>query len=77
MVQVESRSSQVSGSHVEIAQVGESVVVTDLASTNGTTVTLPGGSRIKLRQGDSFVTPVRSMIDVGDGNVIEVLQKPV
>jgi hypothetical protein len=75
MLRVESGSSRVSGSHIEIARVGDSVVVTDLASTNGTTVTLPDGSQIKLRQGDSLVTPVRSMIDVGDGNVIEVLQK--
>jgi hypothetical protein len=77
LLRVESESSQVSGSHVEIARVGASVVVTDLSSTNGTTVTLPDGSRIKLRQGDSLVTPVQSMIDVGDGNVIEVLEKSV
>ena len=77
MLRVEPGSSRVSGSHIEITRVGDSVVVTDLASTNGTTVTLPDGSRIKLRQGDSLVTPVRSKIDVGDGNVIEVLQKSV
>lgn len=77
MLRVESGSSRVSGSHIEIAKVGESVVVTDLASTNGTTVTLPDGSQIKLRQGDSLVTPVQSKIDVGDGNVFEVLQKSV
>lgn len=77
ILRVESRSSMVSASHAEIALVGENVVVTDLASTNGTTVTLPDGSRIKLRQGDSLVTPDLSRIDVGDGNVFEVLKKSV
>jgi hypothetical protein len=73
LVTVPSPSREVSSTHLEIMQRGDHVVVTDLKSTNGTTVTLPGAARIKLRQGDSIVTPPRSRIEIGDGNVIEIL----
>jgi hypothetical protein len=73
LVTVSSPSREVSSTHVEIMQRGEQVVVTDLKSTNGTTVALPGAARIKLRQGESIVTPPRSRIEIGDGNIIEIL----
>jgi pSer/pThr/pTyr-binding forkhead associated (FHA) protein len=73
LIEVSSPTREVSASHVRIARRGDEVVVTDLHSTNGTGVTLPGAPRIKLAQGDSIVLPPYSRIDIGDGNVIEIL----
>jgi hypothetical protein len=73
LVEVPSPTREVSASHLHIVQRGREVVVTDLKSTNGTAVTLPGSPRIKLHQGDSIVLPPYSRIEIGDGNVIEIL----
>ncbi|WP_374945378.1 FHA domain-containing protein [Agreia sp.] len=73
LVEVPSPTREVSASHLHIVQRGREVVVTDLKSTNGTAVTLPGSPRIKLQQGDSIVLPPYSRVEIGDGNVIEVL----
>ncbi|WP_078713511.1 FHA domain-containing protein [Agreia bicolorata] len=73
LVEVPSPTREVSASHLHIVQRGREVVVTDLHSTNGTAVTLPGSPRIKLKQGDSIVLPPYSRVEIGDGNVIEIL----
>ena len=73
LVEVPSPTREISASHILIEQRGREVVVTDLKSTNGTAVTLPGSPRIKLTQGDSIVLPPYSRIEIGDGTVIEIL----
>lgn len=73
LIEVPSPTKEVSASHLEIVQRQDQVLVTDLRSTNGTLVTLPGAPRIKLHQGGSIVLPPYSRIDIGDGNVIEIL----
>jgi hypothetical protein len=49
------------------------VIATDLKSTNGTTVRLPGSAPVRLRQSESIVVTPGSLIEIGDGNVIEIL----
>lgn len=73
LVEVPSSSHEVSGSHVEVRQQGETVVVTDLRSTNGTRVTEPGRVPVSLRQGESLVARAGTIVDVGDGNLLEIL----
>lgn len=73
LVAVPSRTSEVSGSHVEIRQDGSAVVVTDLRSTNGTRVTIPGRLPVALRQGESIVVLAGTIVDIGDGNHLEIL----
>jgi pSer/pThr/pTyr-binding forkhead associated (FHA) protein len=73
LVQVPSVSREVSSTHLEIRQRGASVVVTDLRSTNGTIVNIPGGTPTKLRQGESMVVTPGTLIDIGDGNLVEIL----
>lgn len=73
LAEVPSPTREVSASHLFIVQRGREVVATDLQSTNGTAVTLPGSPRIKLKQGDSIVLPPYSRVEIGDGNVIEIL----
>ncbi|GAA3747602.1 hypothetical protein GCM10022239_23890 [Leifsonia bigeumensis] len=67
LVMVPSPSREVSSTHLEIRQEGPTVVVTDLGSTNGTLVTNPLGSPVKLRQGESVVVVDGSIVDIGDG----------
>jgi pSer/pThr/pTyr-binding forkhead associated (FHA) protein len=73
LVRVLSPSNEVSATHVEIRQVGATVVVSDLHSTNGTVVGVPGSPVRTLRPGDTAVVTVGTLIDIGDGNVIEIL----
>ena len=73
LIAVPSPQDEVSSNHARIVQEGGSVVVTDLRSTNGTTVTLPSSERVRLRPGESFVAVPGSLIDIGDGNVMEIL----
>ena len=72
LVRVDSPGLRVSGTHVEIARSGRTVVVTDLRSSNGTTVVLPGHPPIRLRQGDSVVATGPAIVEIGDGNVIHI-----
>lgn len=73
LVTVVSRTSAVSGTHLEIRQEGDSVVVTDLGSTNGTFVTVPHSRRQRLRSGQSMAVMPGTTVDIGDGNIIEIL----
>jgi hypothetical protein len=73
LVRVESPRSEVSGSHVELRQLGTAVVITDLNSTNGSTVVVPGNDARMLRRGESMAVLPGTLIDIGDGNVIEIL----
>lgn len=73
LVRVPSPLQEVSGTHLELRQEGASVVITDLRSTNGTIVTLPGGRARTLRPGESLVVTPGAIIDIGDDNRIEIL----
>ena len=73
LVSVVSPTSEVSSTHLEVRQHGTSVVVTDLRSTNGSRVSVPGRSPRALRQGESMVVTPGTLVDIGDGIVIEIL----
>ena len=73
LVRVLSPRHEVSATHLEIRQIGRSIVVSDLHSTNGTMVGVPGAPVRALRPGDSLVVTAGTLIDIGDNNVIEIL----
>ena len=73
LVRVPSPRCEVSSTHIELRQHGTSVIVTDLRSTNGTIVSIPGSSSQKLRQGESLVVSAGTVVDIGDGNTVEIL----
>lgn len=73
LITVRSAASEVSSSHVEVRQRGTSVIVTDLRSTNGSSVSIPLSQPRRLRQGESIVVSPGSLIDIGDGNIIRIL----
>jgi pSer/pThr/pTyr-binding forkhead associated (FHA) protein len=74
LVTVPSANGEISASHLEVRQVGETVVVTDLRSTNGTIVRMPGSAPLVLRQGGSAVVLPGSTVELGDGVVVELVR---
>jgi hypothetical protein len=73
LLTVSSRSGQVSSSHIEIRQEGSTIVVTDLHSTNGTVVIIPGAPGRLLRSGESLVIVPGSVVELASEVVIEAL----
>ncbi|WEO78346.1 FHA domain-containing protein [Cryobacterium sp. SO2] len=73
LVEVSSPSAVVSGNHLEIRQDGDAVVLTDLGSTNGTLVRFTLGRTQRLRSGASLTVLPGTTVDIGDGNLIEIL----
>jgi hypothetical protein len=76
LVAVSSPDQQVSSTHLQIEQVGDAVVVTDLRSTNGTVVSPLGGQSSRLRPGQSMVVLPGAIVEIGDGNIIEITAAP-
>ena len=76
LVTVQSPEQEVSSTHVRVEQSGDAVVVTDLRSTNGTRVHRPGGSAERLRPGESTVVLPGTVVEIGDGNIIEITAVP-
>ena len=73
LVTVRSAYGQVSSSHVRMHAEGEAVVVQDLRSTNGTVVRPAGAPVYRMASGASIVALTGTVVEVGDGNAIEVL----
>ena len=73
LVRVQSPTQEVSSTHLELRQVGSTVVVHDLHSTNGTMLAVPGHPVRALRPGESVVVTVGTLVDIGDRNVIEIM----
>jgi hypothetical protein len=73
-ITVTSAEQDISRSHVSIAVEGDSVVVTDLHSRNGTIVVMPGKSPQKLRQGEPTTVIVGTLVDLGSGVSLTVGQ---
>lgn len=62
----------ISRSHVAVAVEGDSVVVTDLHSRNGTMIVLPGKTPQKLRSGEPTTVVLGTVIDLGSGATLTV-----
>ncbi|MCL2514820.1 MAG: FHA domain-containing protein [Microbacteriaceae bacterium] len=66
----------ISRSHVRITVEGGTAVITDLHSRNGTVVTLPGRSPQKLREGEPTSVLAGTLIDLGGGVHVTVVEGP-
>lgn len=73
LVRVDSPSREVSATHIELRPTNQGLVLTDLESTNGTVVRQPGSGVRRLESGESLPVVPGTLIDIGDGNVIEIL----
>jgi pSer/pThr/pTyr-binding forkhead associated (FHA) protein len=73
LVTVPSPRGEVSSSHLRVHAEGEATVVEDLRSTNGTLVRPAGAAPFRMAAGGANVVLTGTVVEIGDGNVIEVL----
>lgn len=67
LVAVESPQQDISRSHLEIRPEGDSVVVIDLHTTNGSTLIRPGADPVRLHPGEHTLVLDGDVVDLGDG----------
>ncbi len=73
LVTLASPGREVSSTHLTIGAVGGTIVARDMLSTNGSIVRVPGADPRTLLRGESAVLMPGTVIDLGDGNELEVL----
>ncbi len=67
LVTIVGRGPDVSRNHVRVDVESGGIVLTDLASRNGTAVTLPGRRTVRLRSGERARVSPGTVIDLGSG----------
>ena len=67
LVAVDSPQQDISRSHLEIRPEGDSVVVIDLRTTNGSTLIRPGADPVRLHPGEQTLVLDGDVVDLGDG----------
>ncbi|MBW9111616.1 FHA domain-containing protein, partial [Microbacterium ureisolvens] len=72
LVAVDSPQQDISRSHVELRVEGESIVATDLRTTNGTTLLRPGADPVRLHPGEGTVVIPGDVLDLGDGITVAI-----
>ena len=72
LVAVDSPQQDISRSHVELRVEGESIVATDLRTTNGTTLHRSGADPVRLHPGESTVVVPGDVLDLGDGITVAI-----
>jgi hypothetical protein len=73
LVTLDSPQREVSSTHLELSTVGGTIVASDTRSTNGSVLRMPGSEPRTLIGGESVVVTPGTLIELGDGNLIEVL----
>lgn len=73
LVPMASPGREMSSTHLELKVVGGSLVASDMRSTNGTVVQLPGAAPRTLIRGESAVIVAGTRIDLGEGAVLDIL----
>ena len=73
LVTLDSPQLEVSSTHLELTTVGGAIVASDTRSTNGSVLRMPGAEPHTLIGGASVVVTPGTVIELGDGNLVEVL----
>ena len=73
LVTLDSPQREVSSTHLELTTVGGTIVASDTKSTNGSVLRVPGAAPRTLLGGESAVVTPGTVIELGDGNLIELL----
>lgn len=72
LVAVDSPQQDISRSHLELRVEGDSVVATDLRTTNGTTLHRAGSDPVRLHPGEGTVVVTGDLLDLGDGITVVI-----
>ncbi len=70
LIAVESPQQDISRSHLEVRPEGDTVVVIDLHTTNGSTLLRPGTDPVRLHPGEQTLVLTGDVVDLGDGITI-------
>ncbi|MGI9823996.1 FHA domain-containing protein [Agromyces sp. Marseille-Q5079] len=73
VVAIGAGDQDISRNHVRIAVEGDTVVVTDLHSRNGTHVAQPGKAPVRLRAGEPTPVLTGTVVDLGGGWTLQVV----
>ena len=73
LVTLPSPLKELSSTHLELRVVGGALVASDMRSTNGTNVHLPGSAPRTLIHGESAVVIPGTRIDLGEGAIVDIL----
>jgi hypothetical protein len=73
LIALPSPGREMSATHLELRTVGDSLVASDMRSTNGTVVLLPDAAPRTLIRGESAVVVPGTRIDLGEGAVLEIV----
>lgn len=73
LVTIGAGDPDISRNHLRVAVEGDTVVVTDLHSRNGTHVVAPGKPSVKLRAGEPTPVLAGTVVDLGGGWTIQVV----
>jgi pSer/pThr/pTyr-binding forkhead associated (FHA) protein len=72
LIAVESPQQDISRSHVELRVEGDSIIATDLNTTNGTVLLRSGSDPVRLHPGEGTVVVPGDVLDLGDGITVAV-----
>ncbi|MFB8387056.1 FHA domain-containing protein [Microbacterium sp. NPDC055910] len=72
LVAVASPEQDISRSHLELRVEGDSIVATDLNTTNGTILHRAGADPVRLHPGEATVVVSGDLLDLGDGITVTV-----
>ncbi|WP_136040921.1 MULTISPECIES: FHA domain-containing protein [unclassified Microbacterium] len=67
LIAVESPQQDISRSHLEVRPEGDTVVIIDLHTTNGSTLLRPGADPVRLHPGEQTLVLSGDVVDLGDG----------
>ncbi|MBP3977324.1 FHA domain-containing protein [Microbacterium sp. BLY] len=67
LIAVDSPQQDISRSHLEVRPEGDTVVVIDLHTTNGSTLLRPGADPVRLHPGEQTLVLSGDVVDLGDG----------
>ncbi len=76
LVALDSPQQDISRNHVEVRAEGDTILATDLHTTNGTTLHRRGAEPVRLHPGEATVIVPGDVLDLGDGITVAVEDAP-
>lgn len=74
LLRVISPKNDISRNHIRIERADQGVTLIDLNSTNGSVLQIPGREPVALTGGTSINVPLGTVIDLGDDQLLSVIQ---
>jgi hypothetical protein len=76
LIAVDSPQQDISRNHLEVRVEGDSILATDLDTTNGTTLLRRGSEPVRLHPSEATIVVAGDVLDLGDGVTVSVEDAP-